>query len=423
MGIKICTKQGDKMALTDMQIKKATAKEKEYTLKDGEGLFLAIYPDGRKQWIFRYTSPATKKRRKPSLGMYPKISLLSARKKRDEYQAMLNQDIDPLEAKQEAKEQKVRNEKAIFENVFNKWIEGQRKNIAEITYGRRLSKFNATFLPAFKGRDIATIRHDEVITVLKVVLTQSGADVASRLFNQINDLWWFAKNYNYCDFNIISNIHKKSIIPPIKEKHHPKITNPAILKELIEALYNCKGHHSTKNAFKFVLHVPLRPENLTKLRWEQIDFNEKKLTIAREEMKTWKLTFLGDFVLPLTDEAIAILKEQSLFTSHKKYVFVSSNQAEHVSNNALNQALHDLGFNDEKAGRKTRLRGFRGTFSSLERTFYLEHKMPKEVKEMALDHVVGNRVERSYSEKANYFEQMKILFTWWSNYLLELKNK
>ena len=123
-----------------------------------------------------------------------------------------------------------------------------------------------------------------------------------------------------------------------------------------------------------------------------------------------------DFLLPLSDEAIAILKEQYLFTSHKEYVFVADN-GEHIDEVTPSRALQRMGFNNEDLGNKQRLHSFRSTFRSLVDTHQMAHRCSYEAKEKVLDHVVGSGVERAYTQKAIYTEEMRLLLNWWSKYV------
>lgn len=70
--------------LNDTQIKSAKPKEKDFTLSDGNGLYLLIKSNGSKIWRFNYISPDSKKRTLVSFGSYPEITLFNARQKRDE---------------------------------------------------------------------------------------------------------------------------------------------------------------------------------------------------------------------------------------------------------------------------------------------------------------------------------------------------
>lgn len=240
------------------------------------------------------------------------------------------------------------------------------------------------------------------------------------MFTYLNDLWQFAVSRKYCKHNIVADIHKKSTLPTVKKVNYPKIVDTSILSELINALYKYHGHYTTKNALKFVLHVPLRASNLVALRWNCIDFENATLTIPRQEMKS-KDKNVDDFKLPLTDEAIAILKEQYLYTSNKEYVFVADSGV-HLNQETPNRALERLGFNDDARGRRQRLHSFRGTFRSIVETNQMAHRCSYESREKVLDHAIGTQTERAYTNKADYSQEMRKLLNWWSDYILSIKD-
>lgn len=87
--------------LNNTAVEKAKAKDKPYTLTDGNGLFLLIMPSGSKTWQFNYYRPITKKRAKFSLGAYPNLTIAQARAKREEYRSLLAQGIDTQEHKEQ----------------------------------------------------------------------------------------------------------------------------------------------------------------------------------------------------------------------------------------------------------------------------------------------------------------------------------
>ena len=91
--------------LTDTKIKESKAKDKDYTLADGNGLQLLIKTNVAKLWEFRYNSPTTAQRRKTSLGNYPTVKLKNARTKRAEYQELIINNIDPIEHNRKLKEE------------------------------------------------------------------------------------------------------------------------------------------------------------------------------------------------------------------------------------------------------------------------------------------------------------------------------
>ena len=178
--------------------------------------------------------------------------------------------------------------------------------------------------------------------------------------------------------------------------------------------------HSIRNSLKFVLHIPLRAENLCTLKWEYIDFKNKLLTIPRAEMKV-KDKNLPDFQMPLNDEVINILSDQKPFTEHQRYVFLGTDNKSPINNESPNRALQRMGFNDDKKGKKIRLHGFRGTFRSMIETLDIENKFSFEVKERALDHQENSKVVRAYAHKSDYIKQLIPLMNFWSDYILKLR--
>jgi integrase len=396
------------------------ARDKDYTLNDGGGLSLLVKTNGTILWEFRYTSPTTLKRRKSSLGKYPDVSLKGARKKAESFRELIAKGIDPIDFNKGTKQKIKLNQNGIFENVVDEWFEKQKKELAQNTYKRKVGQFENDVKPFFKGRLISSITHPEIVKLLEMKAIKA-LESANRIFTYLNNLWQYATMKGYCDFNIIANIHKKTILPTPKVKNYSKITDTEILKELVNSIYTYKGDYSTKNALKFVLHLPLRALNLVNLKWDYIDFDNRLLTIPRNLMKLKDIN-LSDFKMPLTPQVIEILQEQKLF-SDGQYVFKTSGYADApISPETPNRALERMGFNDETMGRKIRLHGFRGTFRSLANTHQLEHNTSIEAKERALDHQTINKVERAYTHKADYIKELKLLMQWWSDYLDTMKD-
>jgi len=401
--------------LTDKQVNSAKPKEKAYTLADGQGLQLLITPDGRKAWEMIFLSPTLSKRRKSTFGVYPTVSLKDARSKRDEYQNLIKQGVDPIDNKREEKAQNQLTKESDFENVVDLWFQSQESRIVHSTYKKKRALFDTTVIPVLKHKSIADIKHDELVQIIKLKAIQTP-ETAKRLLGYFHDLWQFACTHGFCELNIVPNIHAKSVLPKIVKKNYACITEPIILKQLVNSIYSYGGHISTKNALKFVLHVPLRAGNLVSLKWAHVDFENNLITMPRQEMKAKSG---DDFVLPLSNEATAILKEQHLFTSHKEFVFVADNGA-HIDEVTPSRALQRMGFNNEALGNKQRLHSFRSTFRSLVDTHQMEHRCSYEAKEKVLDHAVGSGVERAYTQKAVYTEEMRLLLNWWSGYVLAM---
>ncbi len=84
--------------LTDTACRSAKPTDRPYKLFDDDGLYLLVYPNGRKGWRFRYVKPDGREGL-TSFGNYPVIGLADARQKRLETKRMLAEGIDPTASK------------------------------------------------------------------------------------------------------------------------------------------------------------------------------------------------------------------------------------------------------------------------------------------------------------------------------------
>ena len=107
--------------LTNTEVERAKAKDKEYTLSDGGGLYLLVKSNGGKLWRFNYYKPITKKRALISFGRYPDVSLQQARKQRDECLALLSESVDPLEHRQQQEAEALAERENTFSKIALKW--------------------------------------------------------------------------------------------------------------------------------------------------------------------------------------------------------------------------------------------------------------------------------------------------------------
>lgn len=421
--------------LCDTEIKNAKSKDKKYTLSDGNGLQLLIKPDGKKIWEVRYTLNG--KPKATTIGNYPLVTLAEARERRNTFKAKIANGIDPIQEKKQIKalieEKKLENEalhSGQFHLVAYGWLDTLTND--ETTTKKRRRAFERDIFPSLceydkqhaivSSRHINTITHGELLRIINEK-EKTAAETARRLLADCNRLWLYAISHGHASFNITTNISKKDALKKPVKNHYPKITDKKILGELLRAIDEYKGSVIVRNVLRLVSIIPLRADNLCKLRWNNIDFDKAIITIKRSEMKVKNKT-LPDFVLPLPKQAIAILKETQEMTGWGEWVFHGvTNFKTHIGLESANKALRLMGFIDEVNGRKQTLHSFRGTFRSLSETHAREHGASFETMEKVLDHQEANQAVRAYTHKADYTEQMRELLQWWANFLDEIKNQ
>ena len=425
---------------TDREIKALSYSGKNYFVKDNDTkrLFLHI-KEYSKLWIYQYTSPTLLKQRRIALGAYPTdTTLKEARERAKELNNKVFAGIDPLEVKQqtkkEAKELKQKEEAEKnyqIHLVIDDWLNNSySKDVEAITLKKESGRIYNHIIKHFgkfdtagkliSSKPITKIKDDEVSQLLENINIEKS-ETAKRLYSHCKGVWEYAKYRKIITNNIFDNISKEyTLKTDRKVKHHPKITNESNLKDLLLTIDNYTNPF-IRQPLKFVCYIPLRASNFINLKWEQIDFEKRLLTIPRSQMKV-KSDDLPNFHIPLNNQVLEILKESKEIFNNDVWVFPSpKNSSRPISDTTLRNHLVSMGFDDESAGTKTRLHGLRGTFRSLIETYANKHGFRYEAMEAVLDHQSRSKAVKAYIHEANYTEQIGEILEWWSGYLDEVK--
>ena len=395
--------------LTELEIKKAEIKDKDYNLSDGDGLYFIVRKNGSK--FFRLDFRYGGKRLSMSLGTYPKISLKEARDKKDECKKLLSENINPISEKRVKKS----SESLTLGMIIDEWLELRAKSSSDATViqNRRMLKNITNWLGNIAIKDIKRV---DIINILEKIQSKGVIETAHRLLSLMNKIYMFAVTKEYIEHNIIADIDKKSVlIPSNKNIHHPAITNPKEIKELINDVNHIeeklKSDISVIFIFKIIPYVFVRSENIRLMRWDELDLEKGIWEIPKEKMKTHI-----DFVCPLSRQAVDIIKQIEPYSRHRsEFVFPSPSKNDRgVSGATLSDTLNRLGYKNRHT-----FHGFRSMFSTIAYEYYKEHGFHSDIIESCLAHKEKNRVKAAYNResKYKYFEEKKELMQWWADWL------
>ena len=396
--------------LTELELKKAAVKEdKDYNLSDGDGLYFIVRRNGSK--FFRLDFRYGGKRLSMSLGTYPKISLKEARDKKDECKKLLSENINPISEKRVKKS----SESLTLGMIIDEWLELRAKSSSEatVTQNRRMLKNITNWLGNIAIKDIKRV---DIINILEKIQNKGIIETAHRLLSLMNKIYMFAVTKEYIEHNIIADIDKKSVlIPSNKNIHHPAITIPSEIKELLKDINSIeekfKSDISVIFIFKIIPYVFVRSENIRLMRWDELDLEKGIWEIPKEKMKTHIA-----FVCPLSRQAIDIIKQIEPYSRHRSgFVFPSPSKNDRgVSGATLSDTLNRLGYKNRHT-----FHGFRSMFSTNAYECYKEHGFHSDIIESCLAHKERNRVKAAYNResKYKYFEEKKELMQWWANWL------
>ena len=395
--------------LTELEIKKAEIKDKDYNLSDGDGLYFIVRKNGSK--FFRLDFRYGGKRLSMSLGTYPKISLKEARDKKDECKKLLSENINPISEKRVKKS----SESLTLGMIIDEWLELRAKSSSDATViqNRRMLKNITNWLGNIAIKDIKRV---DIINILEKIQNKGVIETAHRLLSLMNKIYMFAVTKEYTEHNIIADIDKKSVlVPSNKNIHHPAITSPDEIKELLKDI-NSMGEKYKSNIsvifiFKIIPYVFVRSENIRLMRWNELDLQKGIWEIPKEKMKTHI-----DFVCPLPRQAVDIIKQIEPYSRHRsEFVFPSRYKNDRgVSGATLSSNLNKLGYQDRHT-----FHGFRSMFSTIAYENYKEHGFHSDIIESCLAHKEKNRVKAAYNResKYKYFEEKKELMQWWADWL------
>lgn len=393
------------MALTDTAIRNAKPKEKPYKVADSQGLYLLVNPRGSKLWRVKYRMNGAE--RKLALGAYPEITLAEARTARDAARRQLAHAVDPNVAKRQARIEASMRAGNSFASVAEELIAKREK---EGVSPRTLEKY--TWLlkllgPDFGRRPVAEITPAELLHELKHHERRGRLETAKRMRSFASRVFRYAAATTRAERDPAQLLLGALIQPRVK--HFAAITEPTAFGGLLRAIEDYSGDPAVMHALKLTPHLFQRPGELRQMEWAEINFEKAVWTLPSDKMKMRQ-----PHAVPLSRQALAILKSMQGLTGKGKYVFPSvRTRARPISENTVTAALRRMGYTKEQMT----THGFRTSASSL---LNESGKWNPDAIERALAHMVSGEIRRIYNQSA-YWAERVAMAQWWSDYLDELR--
>lgn len=395
------------MALTDTFVRQvkhsgAPAGDK-YT--DGQGMFLLVKAAG-KYWRMNYRF--TEKQKTLALGVYPAVSLAKARKRRDEARELLADGIDPSQAKQDAKNSQNSAAAHTFEKVALEWLNKSVTNRATSTQEKVTNWLNHDVFPFLGKKPISTIGPRDVLAAVQKMEDRGAVDSAHRVKQVCGQVFRYAVASGYAERDVTADLKGALAVP--QKGHYAAITDPQQAGALLRSINGYEGHPYAKAALKLSPLLFVRPGELRAAEWCEIDLDAGEWRIPGHKMK-----MDTDHIVPLSTQAVEILRSVQPMSGHGKFVFPSIRTAERcMSENTVNAALRGLGYSKEMMT----AHGFRAMARTImdevlgERVDLIEHQ---------LAHAVKDPNGRAYNRTA-HLSARKEMMQRWADYLDNLKN-
>lgn len=401
--------------LNDTQIKQAKPQQKDYQLSDGGGLSLLITKDGGKWWRFNYISPIDSKRKLISFGTYPDVTLLKARELRKEVRQKIKDGIDPSNErkdKKKADELLAKENQNTFKNIATEWLSRKQNEICETHYKKTIRYLEKDIYPVIGDKHIDGVTRADILQIITKLDDNAAGVAARKCLSIIRMVYKYALTFSKAAHNIAADIDTATALRKRELKHFAFIKDPKELGELLSAIDAYQGDINTKYALKLMPLVFVRPANIRFMEWSEINFKKAVWNIPAEKMK-----MKDPHIVPLSIQAIEILREVQKYNGSYRYVFASQvTTVRPLSENTLNIGLKRLGFGD-----KTVSHGFRHTAATLLNTHKMKIGIDSEIIERQLAHKERNKIKAVY-DHAEYLPERTKLMQWWADYLEGLKN-
>lgn len=393
------------MALSDAAIRAAKADETQFKLFDEGGLFLIVRPSGGKLWRLKYRHQG--KEQQLSIGRYPDVGLKEARERRDQARKQIAAGVNPAFEKKRAAIAASISAANTFNAVAEEFIaKREREGVKDITTVK--ARWLLALLESGVGeRPIAEIEPYELLAVLKRIELSGRHETAKRLLAFAGRVFRYAVATARARRNIAADLQGALITP--KAKHHAAIIDPKGVGALMRAIDGFEGHPVTQWGLRLAPHVFVRPGELRMAEWKEIDLDAAIWRIPGSRMKMSR-----EHVVPLSTQAVAILREAAELTGGERFVFPSvRTPLRPMSENTLNAALRRLGY----TGDEMTSHGFRSTASTL---LNESGKWSRDAIERALAHGDSDSVRAAYHRGAHWDERVRMA-QWWSDYLDRLR--
>lgn len=389
--------------LSPSEVQNAKPKDKPYKRADGRGMYLLVSPDGARWWRFDYRRPGSGKRNTLSLGTYPDVTLKRAREKRDEARKLLADGIDPGEKR---KAEAVAGADT-FEAIAREWIGKRTPTWAPSHAEKIIARLERDLFPWIGAKPIAKLTAPDLLACLRRIESRGAIETAHRAHQNAGQVFRYAVATGRAGGDISRDL--RGSLQPVKGEHLASITEPERVAELLRAIDAFNGTFPVRCALRLAPLVFVRPGELRQAEWSEIDLEAAEWTIPAQKMKTRTA-----HLVPLSTQAVAILRELHPLSGRGRYVFPGGRDPKRpLSDMALNAAFKRMGYD----GETFTAHGFR----AMARTMLDELLgFRPELIEHQLAHAVRDPLGRAYN-RTSFLPERREMMQAWADYLERLR--
>jgi integrase len=413
-------KQAD--SLSPSAVTNAKPKAEPYKLADGRGMFLLVTPDGAKLWRWRYRRPGTGKENMLGLGAFPDVSLRRAREKREEARKLLADGVDPGEHRKARNAASKAAAANTFEAVAREWLGRKAAHEWVATQTTKETRnLERHVFPWIGKKPIADLGVSDLRPLVLRLADAGHHELAHRLRANLGRIFVYAAATERIEKGTNPAAPIRELMPPRKpSKRLPTITDAAKIGELLRAIDTHAGTFVVGCALKLSAMWACRPGEIRQAEWAHVSLDGKNPTLTlppsiRKLRRVQKENpDTQPHVVPLSKQAVAILRELQGVTGGGTYVFPGArDRTRPMSEAAVTAALARLGYKHEIVAH-----GFRHMASTL----LNERGWNPDAIERQLSHKDKDKIRGTYN-LAQYMDERRRMMQSLADYLDTLRTR
>lgn len=372
------------------------------------GLYLQVTPIQdrvTRSWVFRYTSPTTRKRRELGLGSARIRKLADARALSAELRLQILNGVDPKDERDRAKTTAIaaRANQITFNEALVQCMSAKAVEWKNIKHGQQWQNTLTTYASPLLGRMSVDLITTELVYKVLQPIWQTKTETATRVRQRIETVLDWCKARGYCKGDNPARLKGAlgELLPKSqkikKVEHHAAIPYRQV-NEFVTALR--KGGGSAPLALEFMLLTAARTGEVVAAKWDEIDFDGRVWTVPASRMKAGK-----EHRIPLSVRAVAILRLMKA-AKQNDYIFPghSAQKNSHMSTGTCRIVMKRMeNFSDYTP------HGLRSTFRdwAAETTSFANETL-----ELALAHTIANKAEAAYRRQDQLEKRAKLMQLW-----------
>ncbi len=394
--------------LTDPACRNAKPKEKTWKLHDVRGLFLLVNPDGSKWWRLRYTLNG--KDGLMSLGVYPDVSLVKARKERDVARELVAGGVNPSHHRQQERAQSTAAAANTFEAVALEWIAKNLPTWAPSHASKIVRRMEKDVFPWIGKRPIADIEAPELLKVLNRLEQRGVVETAHRARSECGQVFRYAIATGRTKRDISADL--RGALQPVATTHFASMMDPVQIGGLLRAMHGYAGTYVVRAALQIAPLLFVRPGELRQMQWANVNLDTAEWRFVPSKLKRGQAK--TEHIVYLPAQAVEVLRDLQPLTGGRAYVFPGERDPKRpMSDAAINAALRRMGFDT-----KTEITGH--GFRAMARTLLAEQGWQTDAIERQLAHKASGPLRGAY-DRAQFLVERKKMMQAWADYLDSLK--